>query len=352
MPPAKRVLETTASHSECFECGANKDSGMHNYKLNDGAEVTLCGNCGKIAESGEVFYADRDKLLIPKPEFALLAKNVWSLNSYHGPGNMYIPGNWIANRCMILRLSDGVSLVLVNPSRIDKTNSEPIGAIARLAQRLRGEIKIIVTLDAGHNLYLKQYAAIFPNALVYYPKGRIDLDDPSKLTIKNLVAVSEGDEHTKRLAEAGLKILFFNGQLERGLDKNKKPKKATYESCALIFNDDICLNGGHTFWTFGYAEPFVGGLFKFLVFPSTTQEQGFDAMFLVGKKSMFSQPLYDVPAFKQSVDGFFKAKWSFFADFHSPCNTLLPRSEFEPRLKKAYQASFSDESKINIEAKQ
>jgi len=185
----------------CHICGDS--TGVALTKLpNCDFSVSLCQTCAVSNATGEQYILNRSKLIV-KPGFlpSLIAPNMWAINSVHGPGNGFIPGVFQPNRCMIFRVGAPSFLVVFNPIRLSSDKTEPVAALHRLESVTKTKIKYVVSPDALHNLNLKTYSELFPDAKVLYPAGRIDRQVPDLASKPNCSSFKNDSPEIQELKE-------------------------------------------------------------------------------------------------------------------------------------------------------
>jgi hypothetical protein len=298
--------------------------------------VHVCDTHAKIALEGEKYIIDRGTLKIPNPEFALIAPNVWAMNSIHGPGHSRLPGVYQPNRCIVFRLRDLESggappfLLILNPFRLTNDQKEPYGAMKRLQHRV-GDIPIryLVSPDALHHLTLDSYATLFgEDVTILYPAGRIDRLHPNYAGRKNFKSYKTGTPEILQLEKCGFHIHLWRGAAEKKGDQSG-PKRGTIEGGLFYFAPSrVLIQGSHI---------------AFIDAPAATSS--WLIRFFLGLKvpktysvRWIMNLIHDPETFRQGPDKIKSWDWVAATDLHLGPNAWGKREELGP----AFEGEFAD----------
>jgi hypothetical protein len=301
---------SSAPDAACHDCGSASE--LKAYTLaNTDFVVTLCQSCfTSFEQHGERYVMNRNKILVSPVEFALVAPDMWAINAYHSPGNANIPGVYQPNRCFVYRLRGNV-LVVLNPTRLSVDKSEPVGALHRLEQRTKCTIKYIVSPDALHNMNLKVYADLFPEAKVLYPAGRIDRVIPDLAAKKNCSSftASGGNADIDELKAAGLEFYLWRGAAEGKEDRGKRPMGTIEGSLVYFHPSRVLIQGSHLSWI-NLLTPSSSFLIRAFLGLKVGQ---YGVRCFAGTSAL---PLWDVDLFNQGLKKIQDLDWKYVSDLH------------------------------------
>ena len=293
--------------------------------------VTLCAGCAERTGRGEKYIIDRGRLVVKAPEVALIAVDMWAVNTVHGPGHSSLWGVYQPNRCIVYRLKDASGesyLAVLNPVRLTGDGLEPVGALHRLEDRLKCKVKILLSPDSLHNLTIKSYAKLFPQALFLYPAGRIDRAIPDLATsVSNAKAFTQSSPEIKSLAEHGLEIHLWRGAAEPKGDRKGRPVGTT-EGCLFFHHaSKVLVEGSHLSWIGGPIKS-SSWLIRFILGLDSSK---YKVICFAGTSKL---PLWDAALFQQGLDRIVSWDWNFITDLHLAPNELVPRKDLIEQYSK------------------